>query len=44
LKSDFAMHNAPVYLFFGNRPRWLASALSHNVVRWPRVLALSEAG
>ncbi len=43
LKSDFAMNHAPVQNFFGNWLWWLASALSHNVARWLRVLALPEA-
>jgi hypothetical protein len=42
LKSDFAMNHAPVQNFFGNWLWWLASALSHNVARWLRVLALPE--
>ena len=42
LKSDFAMNHAPVQNFFGNWLWWLASALSHNIARWLRVLALPE--
>ncbi len=42
LKSDFGMSHAPVQNFFGNWCWWLASALSHNVARWLRVLALPE--
>ena len=42
LKSDFGMNHAPVQNFFGNWCWWLASALSHNVARWLRVLALPE--
>ena len=41
-KEDFGMNHAPVQNFFGNWVWWLASALSHNIARWMRVLALPE--
>jgi hypothetical protein len=40
LKGDFGMNHAPVTSFFGNWLWWLAAALSYNVARWLRVLAL----
>ena len=42
LKHDFGMNHAPLQNFFGNWCWWLAAALSYNVARWIRVLALPE--
>jgi len=42
LKWDFGMNHAPVKDFFGNWVWWLASALTYDVARWVRVLALAE--
>lgn len=43
LQADFGMNHAPCQSFFANWLWWLASALSYNVARWVRVLALPEA-
>jgi hypothetical protein len=43
LKEDFGMNHAPVQNFFGNWVWWLAAALSHNIARWLRVIALPPA-
>ena len=42
LTEDFGMNHAPVRSFTGNWVWWLGSALTYNVARWVRVLALPE--